>query len=169
MLFAFAAGWKLRSGEFADGSFFRYSLLFDDRFEVVARVPGATTQAMRDANLDALHTLGRDLAAGGSIVLRDGPRNEALALLFTEWGLFIETAVALAFLLPLRRRWDALRSATLIAFAATTYLVVPVGGFGTLLLVLGSAQARSDRLQTAYLWGGVALLAWAGAWPISFL
>lgn len=169
VLFAFAAAWKIGSGEFADGTFFRHALLFDERFATVARLFGGTTRAMRDANLDDLHTLGRDPAAGASILLREGPRNEGLAVVFTGWGLLIETAVAVAFLVPLQRRWEVLRPATLIAFALTTYLVVPVGGFGTLLLVLGSAQATSDRLRVAYVWGGVALLGWAGVWPILFL
>ena len=169
VLFAFAAAWKLGSGEFADGTFFRYSLLFDDRFATVTRVVGGTADTILQHNLAGLQELARDPGAGGGLLLQEGPRNEALAAVFTGWGILIESAVAIAFLVPLRRRWEALRPATLIAFAATTYLVVPVGGFGTLLLVLGSAQTSSDRLRVAYLWGAVGLLVWAAVWPIIFL
>ena len=109
------------------------------------------------------------LALAGGLLLQEDPPNEALAAVFPGWGILIESAVAVAFLVPLRRRWEGLRPATLIAFAAATYLVVPVGGFGTLLLVLGSAQTSSDRLRVAYLWGAVGLLLWAAAWPIIFL
>jgi len=167
-VFAFAAAWKLRSGEFVDGSFFRYSLLFDDRFETVARIAGGTTHAMRTANLDGLNALAVDPDGGGWQQLQEGTRNVAVAQAFTWWGLVVESAVAVAFLVPLRRRWEGLRVAALVAFAGTTYLVVPVGGFGTLLLVLGAAQASSDRLRVAYLWAAIGLLAWAWLWPVVF-
>jgi hypothetical protein len=166
-VFAFAAAWKLGSGEFADGSFFRYSLLFDDRFATVARVVGGTTRSMHDANIDAFNDLARDPGRGW-LQLQEGPRNVALAQLFTWWGITIESAVAIAHLTPLRRGWEAIRPVTLLAFAGTTYLVVPVGGFGTVLLVLGAAQASSDRLRVAYTWGALGLLAWAGIWPLLF-
>ena len=171
-LFAFAAGWKLFSGQFLDGTFFRYTLSFDERFEVVARFVGGTTDAMRGSNLAAVNQL---LAAGGGgeVVLREGAGAPALAVVFTWWGLLIELAVAAVFLLPLGRRWHRarhrVRHATLATFAATTYAVVPVGGFGALLLVLGATQADSERGRVAYLAGAVALLAWAALWPALFL
>lgn len=168
-LFAFAAGWKLFSGEFHDGTFFRFELLFDDRFAQVARVVGGTSRATQQANLDGLQGLAATPSAGGELVLQEGSRNGWVANVFTGWGIFIEAAVAVTFLLPLRRRWELLRPATLVGFAATTYLIVPVGGFGTLLLVLGSAQATSDRLRVAYVGGAAALLVWAGIWPTIFL
>jgi hypothetical protein len=60
------------------------------------------------------------------------------------------------------------RHAALVAFAGTTYLVVPIGGFGTLLLVLGSAMVTTDRARLAYYAGAVALLVWSGVWPLLF-
>lgn len=173
-LFAFAAGWKLFSGQFLDGTFFRYTLLFDDRFEVVARTVGGTTDAMRGSNVAAVNQL---LAGGGGgeVVLREGAGAPALALVFTWWGLLIELAVAAAFLLPLARghgrhlHLHRARHATLATFAATTYAVVPVGGFGALLLVLGASQADSERGRVAYLAGAGALVVWAALWPALFL
>lgn len=167
-LFAFAAGWKLRSAEFADGSFFRHAFLFDERFEVAARLVGGTSDAAHDANFEAVEGL---LAGSGTgeVMLREGARNTALAQLFTWWGLLIESTVAVAFLLPLRQRYQPLRHAALIGFAATTYVVVPVGGFGTLLLVLGAAQATSERGRIGYLIGGLGLLVWTRIWPLVFL
>jgi hypothetical protein len=167
-LFAFATAWKLRSGEFLDGSFFRYTLLFDDRFEDPARLIGGTTDAMRQANLDDLSALHASDTAG-EILVREGPRNRGLASLFTGWGVLVEAAVAAAFLVPLRERWGWVRHAALVAFAATTYAVVPIGGFGTLLVVLGAAQTTTERARTAYYLGGMALIAWSGVWPILFL
>ena len=167
-VFLLAAGWKVLSGQFVDGTFFRYTLLFDDRFEVAARVVAGTTERIRDADLTAVNGL---LAGGGrgEVALQEGPRAAELALVLTWWGVAVEAAIAAAFLLPLRERWRWLRHATLIAFATTTYLVIPVGGFGSLLLVLGAAQARSDRGRAAYVAGAAGLLAWAGVWPLLFL
>lgn len=167
-LFAFAAGWKLRSGQFADGTFWRYSFLFDDRFAVVARHLGGTSDAARSANHAAVDAL-IDGPGTGSVFLREGPHNATLANLFTWWGLVIETAIAAAFLLPLRRRWGWIRHACLLIFTITTYVIVPVGGFGTLLLVLGAAQADTVRLRLAYYLGVAVLLVWSGLWPQVFL
>ena len=166
-LFAFAAGWKLLSGQFVDGTFFRYTLLFDDRFEVIGSVLGGTTDAVRAASLaPASALLG---GAGGEVALREGSNAVGLAQVMTWWGIAVEVAIAVAFLLPLPAAWQWTRHATLVAFAATTYLVVPVGGFGVLLLVLGSAQATSDRLRTAYVVGMGGLIVWAALWPLVFL
>jgi hypothetical protein len=166
-LFAFAAGWKLLSGEFLDGTFFRYSLLFDGRFETPARLVGGTTRAALRANVDALHDLDAS-GTGREVLLAEGPRNTAVALAFTWWGAIIETAVAVVFLVPLRPRVAWVRHAALLAFATTTYLIVPIGGFGTLLLVLGAAQAATERLRTGYYLGAIGLLVWAALWPHLF-
>ncbi|MDP1804949.1 MAG: hypothetical protein Q8K72_07280, partial [Acidimicrobiales bacterium] len=168
-VFLFAAGWKLRSGEFADGTFFRYTLLFDSRFETVARGLGGTTDALLTDGAASLQRLATAPEVGTDALIQEGARNPALARVFTTWGIAIESLVAVAFLMPLPRRWEWCRHGSLLAFAVTTYLVVPVGGFGTLLLVLGSAQASSDRLRVAYLWGGVALLLWSWIWLPVFL
>lgn len=168
LVFALAAGWKLLSGQFLDGSFFRYSLLFDDRFEVVGRILAGTTDRIRDADVGAVAGL-LARGGGGEVALVEGPGGPDLALVLTWWGVLIEAAVAATFLLPLRGRWRHLRHGTLFAFAGTTYAVLPVGAFGALLLVLGAAQAESERLRTAYVLGIGVMLAWATAWPLLFL
>ncbi|MGH9178684.1 MAG: hypothetical protein ACRD0N_09050 [Acidimicrobiales bacterium] len=167
-LFAFAAGWKLLSGQFVDGTFFRYSLLFDSRFEVLSDVVGGTADHVRQAGVASVTGL---LAGGGPgpVLLQEGTRASALAQVLTWWGLVLEVAIAAAFLLPLPQRWHWSRHASLAAFASTTYAVVPVGGFGSLLLVLGAAQTRTARGRLAYAAGVAATLAWSGLWPIFFL
>lgn len=167
-VFAFAVGWKLLSGEFADGTFLRYSLLFDDRFQVVGRVLGRTTDRVRAANLDAVNHL-LDGSGAGRVGLREGSGAVAVARVFTSWAVVVEAVIAAAFLLLWRDRWAWLRHGSLVAFAATTYVVVPVGGFGALLLVLGAAQATGERLRTAYIVGIGVLLVWAAMWPLLFL
>jgi hypothetical protein len=167
-VFALAAAWKLGAGQFIDGTFFRYALLFDDRFEFIARWAGGTTTAELESNIEALRGLVAQPTAGEPATLVEGPRNPAVAYLFTGWGALIECLVALAFLVPLRDRHEWIRPATLFAFAATTYLVVPIGGFGTILMLLGAAQTTRARLRMTYLVAGFVLLVWAGVWPLVF-
>jgi hypothetical protein len=168
-LFAFAAAWKLGSGEFMDGRFFRYSLVFDDRFRTVAEVVGGTTDVMDAANHQALQGLVDADEPGQAITLREGTRNVPVAWVFTIWGALVEAAVAVTFLVPLRRRWGWLRHAALIAFAATAYVIVPIGGFGALLLVLAAATVETERARATYLAASLVLAAWAGIWPVIFL
>jgi hypothetical protein len=165
-VFAFAAMWKLGSGEFLDGRFFRYELLFDERFENVSRWVGGLTADQRHANVQHLSELAALPPGSVPTTLTEGPRTEALAAVFTGWGLWLECAVAIAFLLPLRRSSEWVRHALLFAFASTTYLIVPVGGFGSLLMLLGAAQATTERIRMAYLGMAVALFVWAGVWPL---
>ena len=167
-LFAFAVGWKLMSGQFTDGTFFRYTLLFDDRFEVVSRVIGKTTDAARAADVAAVSQL-LSGSGTGQVALQEGSGAVALAQVFTGWALVSEAVIAFSFLLLWHERWAWLRHGSLVAFAATTYLVVPVGGFGALLLLLGAAQATTDRLRLAYVVGIGGLIAWAATWPLLFL
>ena len=168
-VFGLAAAWKLGSGQFVDGTFFRYTLLFDDRFETVARWIGGTTPEDNRANLEAVRGLLAVDGGGPAAALAEGPRNTLVAGVFTAWGVAIECAIAVSFLLPLRRRYEWLRHACLLAFAGTTYLIVPVGGFGTLLMLLGASQASSERMRMTYLVAGLGLLVWAGVWPLVFL
>jgi hypothetical protein len=46
-----------------------------------------------------------------------------------------------------------IRNAALLLFAATTYFVAPVRGFGWMLMLLGLAQCRDDQryVRLAYL------------------
>jgi len=165
-MFALAAAWKLGSGQFSDGTFFRYSLLLDDRFSVVAQVVGRTSPSALDSNVDAVRQLATASSTGGGVELVEGGRNEAVAYAFTTWGIVIESAVAVAFLVPLRRSLAWLRHAALAGFVGTTYLIVPVGGFGMLLLVLGSTQTTSDQTRLRYLKAVLALLAWTVVWRL---
>jgi hypothetical protein len=168
LVFALAASWKLFGGQFIDADFFRYELLFDDRFQTVARWVGGTSSADLESNLGVLRGLLTQPEVGARAPLVEGPRNVAVAVAFTGWGAFIECAVAVAFLIPLRARHEWARPAALLAFAGTTYAIVPVGGFGTLLMLLGAAQATSHRLRMVYLAAGLLLLVWAGIWPLLF-
>ncbi len=78
----------------------------------------------------------------------------------------IESALAVAFLWPGRGALAALRDPLLLVFCAGTYALVPVPGFGWLLLAIGIAQCPAERrvLRGLYV-GAFVLLILYGALP----
>ncbi len=154
LVFALATLWKLLlSPDYLDGTFFRVSLLLDPRFEGLERWLGqlgtgelAGLRTALDAHVDGP-------GAPGVVVPGLPPALDAFARLATVTTGAIEAALALAFLWPLGRGPSRGRDVLLLAFAATTYAIATVEGFGWLLLAMGVAQCESDRERTrlAYL------------------
>jgi hypothetical protein len=163
LVFAFAAMWKLTSGQFIDERFFRFTLIWDARFEHIGRF---SDQPDPQSSRDALATLLVADETGGATTWREGARSELVATLMTWWGVFIEAAVAVTFLLPLRRRpW--LRHVALFAFMIGTYLVVPITGFGCLLAIMAAVHTDDVRWRRAYvITFGVLLVVWPALWRV---
>lgn len=165
LVFLFATFWKLVSGQFLNGEFFRYTLLFDDRFSHVASLAGLT-DAVHQHNLGVLLELRRS-GTGGALMVPAAL--STLATVMTVFGVVLEGLVAATHLarLPARAEWT--RHATLLLFAAATYLVVPVGGFGALLMVLGAARCRpGDPMRLVYVGGIVAISLYTPVWRALF-
>lgn len=167
LTFAFATLWKLAlAPDFADGTFFRVTLVDDPRFEAFAQL---ATGIDRDALLD-LRALVREHNDGVFVPWPEmpapPPRLLAVADALTAATLAIEAAVALAFLAPLGSRISRARHALLGLFCATTYALAPVAGFGWLLLSMGVAQCEPERARTRafYLLAFLAVLL-ATRWP----
>ena len=146
-----AAAWKLwLSDDFLDGTSFRVLLLGDRRFEDMSLLVGGLDRG-------ALAESRRFLAVGGGLGsgagLVEPTRLRALALALTWGAVLLESAIAIAFLAPLRSARVWFRHVLLLVFCAGTYALAPVAGFGWLLLTLGLAQcpAGSVRLRWAYL------------------
>jgi hypothetical protein len=141
--FFFATFWKLvLSPDFADGTFFRVTLLTDGRFADLVVLSGAASWETLDAFDAALRAfLSSGTAAWpGDFVEPDALRSLALAL--TVFTGAIEAAIAIAFVWP---RFRAGRNPLLIAFAVTTYAFATVRGFGWLLMTLGLMQCERDE------------------------
>lgn len=169
LVFAFAAFWKLYSADFRSSTFFHYTLLIDDRFRWFAvHVGGLSPEAY--AHNHVLEQQLRDPTSGQSVAtLADTSRIPVLAAVMSWWGAASEAAMGAVFLAPLREGRAWLRHAVLFAFCATTYAIVPVGGFGVLLLTLGLAQApRGTRLRVIYLAALVVMLGYAAIWRTLF-
>jgi hypothetical protein len=155
---AFAVASKVLWGEFADGDFFEATVLLDDRFSRLAHIAGV---ADADANYRSFERLS---ATGDPIVVSTGPRVEAVAGALTVGTFLVEGAISAAFLLPWR--WlGQVRTWLLAVFCVATYAIVPVAGFGGLLLVMSAADRKHDRSgRLRHLSAIAALYAWGVVW-----
>ncbi len=153
LVFALAVLWKgVLAPDYLDQTFFRVTLLVDERFEGLTRLAGGVSGELLE---QSRHTLTQHVdapAALHSSGLVLSPRFRALASFATFWTLTTELIVGLLFLWPLGRRGSPYRDAALLVFCATTYAVAPVEGFGWLLIAMGSAQSEpSPRLRWLYI------------------
>jgi hypothetical protein len=167
LVFLFATLWKLvLSPDFADGTFFRVTLVDDRRFEDFTLL---ATGMQRDELLD-LRDLVREHHDGLFVPWEGMPeppaRLFALAQGLTLAGLALEAATALAFLAPQGSRLARARDALLVLFCTTTYVLAPVEGFGWILVSMGIAQCEPGRRRTrlAYL-VAFAVILFATRWP----
>lgn len=160
LVFALAVAWKLRSGQYVDGSFFEHALLADPRLEPVARWVGGLSDAEYAANASLLG----DLVSGAPAVsLVTTERLRAAAFVMTWSALLLETAAAVCFLAPPASRLGRLRHAMVFVFCVTTYLVVPVIGFGVLLVLMAYATTGDGETGVRRL--HLVLLAFLVTWP----
>jgi hypothetical protein len=154
LAFAFAVLWKgVLSPDYADGRFFRVTLLTDQRFEDAALLIGRLTPGELTANRQALRPLPDAVEPVDGPELTEPPAFARLAGAAT-WGmLLLEAVVAAAFLAALPPAVAWVRHAALLLFAATTYAFAPVAGFGFVLLAMGLAQCGAAQ----WVWRGLYL------------
>lgn len=160
LTFVFAVVSKVAWGEVLDGSFYRAILLIDDRFFWVARAAGIDDPSANRAQLERVHDL-------GSVTLDGGERSTLVSAVLAGSTLLVESVIAVSFLAPLRGAWRWLRTWSLVVFCVATYAMVPVAGFGALLLVMASAEQRlSMDAKIAHYIGAAALLVWVPLWSM---
>lgn len=152
-----ATAWKIASTDYLSGSFFHYELLADERFAHFA----SWTSGLSLEQLTENRTLRESLVAGqltgvelSQVQLHYAPSITAIAKVLTWWTLGIESLLAGLFLaaaiLSRRPRLMLVASLALLLFAATTYAVAPVRGFGGILMLLGLAQCESKQKKVRY-------------------
>lgn len=170
LLFGLAVLWKaVLSPDYVDGTFFRITLLTDERFADLVLLLGEMEADDLGTAREALRPLPPGAGLAEPLPIPESLRLRRLACIATWSTLVLEGLVALAFLVPWRivhRRRDGF----LLAFCAVTYPVAPVFGFGWLLLTLGVAQCEPARATTRLAYLGVFVLLilfhdlpWAGA------
>jgi hypothetical protein len=155
LMFMIAVLYKVATPDFLDGRFFVHSLLYDSRFEPLARIAGLEPR-VRHANELARAELTapqRTLEAAPIVI----PSSIVVAAnIMTVWTISIELLIAIAFCGPrqMLHRW---RHPALLTFVATTYVLAPVIGFGWGLIAIGAIVCRPDERM------------WRGAYIAAFV
>jgi len=152
-----AVAWKCVSPDYLSGSFFHYELLADERFAYLASWTSglsleqlAENRGLRES-LTSGALVGKELS---EVQFHSNPAAAVVAHVLTWWTVGIEGLLAAFFLgtaIFLRRQrllWAA--NLALLVFAATTYAVAPVRGFGGILMLLGMAQCEPDQKKFRY-------------------
>ena len=163
-VFLCAVVWKgMLAPDFLDARFFRMTLVTDERFADLSRSVGGLSNAQLQTNRAALVALpaGAEILNGPVLVEPLALRRLGSAL--TWGGLVLETMLAWTFLSVWPAAMHRMRHALLMTFAAVTYAVAPVAGFGWLLAAMGLAQCdRAQRtLRLAYVGAFVLVLVYA--------
>lgn len=169
LAFLFATGWKVFTPTFASSEFFQFTLLVDARFRSLATSVGGISEADHAMNQASLDHLATSEFAPVTVELAGSAELIAMATALTVGTIFVEALVAVAYLVPLASRWRWIRPATLATFCASTYLLVPVSGFGAVLIVMTLADpALSRRWRQALLVLLVVVVAYAPVWRLAF-
>ena len=150
LCFLFATLWKFIGGEYLDGSFLHLTFLLDHRLAMGAFLFGGLDLATLEENRQIFETLQASGAVLGPQQLMTTPRMAAASLVLSYWTILIEGLVAASFLFPIRWLYQK-RDWVLFIFVLTTYTVIPVLGFGALLMVIGLIQTKSDFIARIYL------------------
>ena len=159
LCFLFATSWKFLAGEYLDGSFLHATFLLDSRLAMGAVLLGGLDLSTLAENRQLFETM----QAAGSIDpqnLLSSPRMAGISLVLSYWTILIEGLVAASFLLTVPRWLYQKRDWILVCFVITTYAVIPVLGFASLLMVMGLIQTKSMRMAYVYL----GLLIWMPLW-----
>lgn len=155
-----ATVWKVATPEYMDSRFFTFELLTDDRFANFTHWTTGVSAQTLELNRELRSLLTRDSAAWTSTVQLSGAAQVGpLALFLTWWTVIIEGTLGLLYLLPAGKWTNRTRNTLLILFAATTYSVAPVRGFGWMLMLLGLAQcpsAAANGDEQKFRWGYLA-------------
>jgi hypothetical protein len=153
--FGFAVLWKFVAGQYLDGSFLHHTFLTDPRVQVPAALAGSMPLSDLAANRYLEGYLTSWPYEHPVVHLASTNRLEDAAVLLSYWTLLIESLVALLWLFPFPRT-VVFKHAALMIFVLTTYGVLPVVGFATILGVMGFAAATiSGRRTLSGVWLGV--------------
>jgi len=141
--FVFAVAWKLLAGEYVDGSFLHHTSLTDGRVQVAASAVGGIEPSHLRMNRQLSGLIQTWPSESAVVYLRSSERMNTVALVASYWTLAIESAVAILGAIPRFNRFVA-KDVALMLFVLTTYFLLPVVGFATILGVLGFAAAVHD-------------------------
>lgn len=151
LCFGFATLWKIIGWQYFDGHFFFFQFSFDSRFEIVTQVLGMP-EAAYQYNQKAMDRTLLAREPGDGFVIVYTPAMLYAAIAFCWWTIFIEYLIFHAYIFRAPRWLHEHRDWTLLAFIFTTYLLAPVVGFGSVLIIMGLAQCDRHRVKTRALY-----------------
>jgi hypothetical protein len=151
ILFFVAFAQKLSSSEFHSGSFLITTYTFDSRVvNIFPRIFGLSYPDY-NTNQDAIEAM-KEISGELSFSVNQPDSFSLFGLITTYWTLFIELVIALSFITSVFRGF---RDYILQLFIFTSYLIIPISGFGLLLCLLGLMQAPTSKHKLGYLYGVV--------------
>ncbi|MEM9266401.1 MAG: hypothetical protein AAGA46_12820 [Cyanobacteria bacterium P01_F01_bin.13] len=160
LCFLFATLWKFLGGEYLDGSFLHLTFLLDSRLAMGAVIFGGLDLTTLAENRQIFETMQASAAVLDPQQLTTTSRMAVASVVLSYWTILIEGLVAASFLLTVPRRLHQKRDWLLIGFVITTYTVIPVLGFGALLMVMGLIQAKNNFIARIYLGLLIAMPIW---------
>ena len=145
LCFACATLWKILGGQYTNGEFLYYTLLVDSRMDELATTLGGMHRADLAMAGDLEDVVGLHPSIDVRASLPDNPQLQSLASVMSWWTILIEGFIAASFLAPKPAWLSRWRDWALIWFIAATYSIVPVLGFGYMLVILGFVSCPADR------------------------
>jgi hypothetical protein len=137
-VFLIAVIQKLGNPDFRLGAFMEATLMLDGRVvPLLPRVLGLDEKT--DLENQAVVKDLTDQFTPGSVQLKRPETIQVAARILTWWTVVIESLLAVVFLTGLLSKW---RDVILQMFIATSYAVIPVAGFGVVLVALGIGQSE---------------------------
>ncbi|MFG0284757.1 MAG: hypothetical protein ACF8R7_10085 [Phycisphaerales bacterium JB039] len=159
LCFFFAFLWKILAGEYFDGSFMHRVFLTDSRVAVPASLAGGVPISALSANRSLESMMQWSPSPDVIVELQSSRALSTIAICALYWTLLLEALIAFLWLIPIGKN-SLVKDVALIAFILTTYVLLPVVGFATVLSVMGYAHAsgRGRRCVAAAYLGVVALV-----------
>ena len=153
LCFAFATFWKLMSPEFLEGTFFKFTMLTDWRFQELAEIVAGVTPDLRNYNNEMYRQIISSTDRIGSVNLAGTDFLKPFSIFMGYWTVFIEGWIAIAFLVPGNSKIGRWRDIPLLLFMISTYPIATVRGFAALLAVMGFAQCTQENrhMRVVYL------------------
>jgi len=160
LTFALASWQKWSSSEYLNGVFFLTTFLLDNRLEDFVVLFSSITYEQVEIAEKYLEGDYRFKPAQGYLPFDIPSSLWWLAIASTVWNLFDQTLIAIAFFVPNNSFLGRLRDPALLLFCFTIYAVVPVVGFGWMLITMGIAQSgkESSSIRLWYIAAFVALI-----------
>lgn len=140
--FLLAVATKLANQRYRDGSVFVDYCLTDPRFRLISTFVGGAAAGIQKRHADAIERL--RVGISSSEVVPVSGELRFVAAMLTWWTVSIEIAVALAILWPSGTWVMAWQLVPLLAFTAMTFTMIPVAGFGRIILVMVMAAVEGQ-------------------------